>query len=60
MKLINKKACETMGGADIICSDKTGTLTQNNMSLTRLWNEKEFALETYQKTSIEKFIPQDL
>ncbi len=29
-------ACETMGAADVICADKTGTLTQNRMRVERV------------------------
>jgi Ca2+-transporting ATPase len=31
------QAAETLGAASVICTDKTGTLTQNQMTLQRVW-----------------------
>ncbi|CAD8093207.1 unnamed protein product [Paramecium sonneborni] len=40
----NLASCEIMGGANNICSDKTGTLTQNIMQVTALWIENHIYL----------------
>ena len=48
-----------MGGANNICSDKTGTLTLNKMTVSQIWNGETIKVDTKSSTLKQESLSQN-
>ncbi|CAD8152014.1 unnamed protein product [Paramecium octaurelia] len=60
--LVTKLAAfEISGNIDMICTDKTGILTQNKMTVVKIWNDEAMEVDVYSNNlNLSKYLPTEM